>query len=209
MLGRLSDERFVMQQRQEFIRPVRLADGRQLFEFNRYCNHPVSISQGATSRGLAYAISAKALSALKARQGYMIVYAHLGKNDDCPQPIAHETQQALRDLQKEYLAGNIYVTTTLKLLNYYHACRYLVWSADVDGSQSQIEIQHMDDPVFGQHVPSAEQLQGLTFDVPDSSHAVVYVDGKEVAGLRRNAADREGKQSITIPFTRLSFPDQA
>jgi hypothetical protein len=49
----------------------------------------------------------------------------------------------------------------------------------------------------------------LTFDVPNSSNVLVFLDGKEIAGLQRNPADSVGRQSITIPFTRLSFPDLA
>ena len=45
----------------------------------------------------------------------MIVYTHLGKNKDCNQVIAPESQDALRNLRASRM-GNIYVTTTSKLL---------------------------------------------------------------------------------------------
>ena len=78
--------------------PLELRDGRRAHEFRRYCNHPRDIGEGATSRGLAYAIRPEALRALERREGFMIVYTHLGKNDGCGAPIAPETQDALRGL---------------------------------------------------------------------------------------------------------------
>jgi hypothetical protein len=60
--------------------------------------------------------------------------------------------------------------------------------------------------VFGKIAPTIEQLQGLTFYVPDSSKVEVYVRGVEVKDIQHNPADDCGMESITIPFTHLSFP---
>lgn len=205
-LGKWGDERFALHWRNQLTQVARLGDGQQVHEFIRYCNHPVSVSQGATSRGLSYVISRRALERLKAVQGFMIVYTHLGKNSDCQQVIAQETQDALRNLEREYQDGEIYVTTTSKLLNYYHACRYLAWSHHKTKGQVQISIDRLDDPVFGQLHPTVEQLQGLTFYVPGSSRVRVYVRGIELKDIQRNPVDNFGVESVTIPFTHLSFP---
>lgn len=205
-LGRWGDQRYVMQRHNELVRPLKLADGQQVHEFRRYCNHPVSVGQGATSRGLAYAISRRALEALKATQGYMIVYTHLGKNSDCQHPIAQETQIALRNLQKEYREGQIYVTTTSKLLNYYRAFQYLTWSHSETEGFTQIRVHHLDDPIFGKISPTTEQLQGLTFYVRDCRRTAVYLGDIEVKNIQRNPADDNGLQSVTFPLTALTFP---
>ena len=55
-LGRLGDERFVLLSRNQLIQPLPLRDGRTVYEVHPVANHPVSVSRGATSRGLAYAI---------------------------------------------------------------------------------------------------------------------------------------------------------
>ena len=205
-LGKWGDERFIIHRLNQLTRVTQLEDGQRVHEFIRYCNHPVSISQGATSRGLAYAISRRALEHLKAVQGFTIVYTHLGKNSDCQQVIAQETQAALRNLEREYRDGEIYVTTTSKLLNYYHTCRCLVWSHQQEGGRIQIIIDRVDDPVFGQSQPTVQQLQGLTFHVPDSSRVDVYLRGIKLKGIERNSADDFGVESVTIPLTYLSFP---
>lgn len=205
-LGDWGDERFIIHRLNQLTRTIQFKDGQRVHEFIRYCNHPISVSQGATSRGLSYAISKRALERLKAVQGFMIVYTHLGKNSDCQQLIAPETQAALRNLEREYRDGEIYVTTTSKLLNHHHACRYLVWQHQQEEGRIQIIIDHLDDPVFGQLHPTVQQLQGLTFYVPDSSSVDVYVRGIKLKGIQRNPADDSGVESMTIPLAHLSFP---
>lgn len=206
LLGRWGDDRFVMLSRNRLMQPLSLRDGRTVHEFIRYCNHPVSVSQGATSRGLAYAISARALAHLKAVQGYMVVYAHLGKNKDCGHVIARETQQALRNLASEHEAGNIYVTTTSRLLNYHHACQYLVWSHRQVQGRIEIFIDPPGDPAVNGWPVTPRQLQGLTFYVPDRNAAAIYLQGVELKALQRNPADHTGSESVTIPLSRLCFP---
>ena len=206
ILGRWGEERFILHGLNELTRVTQLEDGQKVREFIRYCNHPISVSHGATSRGLAYVISRRALEHLEAAQGFMIVYTHLGKNSDCQQVIAQETQEALRNLEREYRDGQIYVTTTSKLLNYHHACQYLVWSHQQNNGQIQINIDHVDDPVFGQSHPTLEQLQGVTFYVPDNSRVDIYLRGVKLKDIRRYPPDESGVQSVAIPLTHLSFP---
>lgn len=205
-LGRWGDERYVICRQNQLTRVVQLEDGQRVHEFVRYCNHPVRISEGATSRGLAYVISRRAMEHLKAVQGFAIVYTHLGKNGDCEQFIAPETQKRLRDLERDYRNGEVYVTTTSKLLNYHHAHRYAAWSCQQTNGCTQIHIHTLHDPAFGETIPTIEQLQGLTFYVPDSSRADIYVQGVKVKGVQRHPADGSGMASVTIPPTRLSFP---
>jgi hypothetical protein len=98
------------------------------------------------------------------------------------------------------------VTTTSKLLNYYRAYQYVAWSCQRAAGCTHIHVGHIDDPVFGKIAPTIQQLQGLTFYVPDSSRADIYVQGAKVEGVQRNPADGSGMESVTIPLTHLSFP---
>jgi hypothetical protein len=206
MMGGRGDERFVMHHENLLAQPLALRDGQTIYEFMRYCNHPISVSLGATSHGLSYAISKQALEQLKAVEGYMIVYSHLGKNKEFSQVIAPDTQAALRHLEAEYRAGNIQVLTTSRLLNYHINHDYLVWTVDQDDQHVRIMIESVDDPVFGRVVPSAQQLQGITFYVPDSSLTDIYIQGIRLKDIQRNPADHTGSESVTIPFTRLTYP---
>jgi hypothetical protein len=148
------------------VRIARLDDGQRVYEFMRFDNYWKGVAKGATSRGLAYVISKRTLERLKEVGGYMIVYTHLGKNSDCGQMIAEETQVALRNLASEYEKGNIYVTTTSRLLNYYINWKYLNWSYANKGDETVITIKNVEDPVFGSFVPTVSDLRGITFYVP-------------------------------------------
>ncbi|MBI4787670.1 MAG: glycosyltransferase family 4 protein [Chloroflexi bacterium] len=204
-LGTRGDERFILHRSNQLTRATRLEDGRQIHEFIRYCDHPNDVPQGATSRGLAHVISRRVLDRLKSVGGFTIVYTHLGKNKDCRQVIAPETQAALRHLENEYRAGKIYVTTTSKLLTYYNAFKHLRWTKrNKDGVE--IEIDCLDDPVFGRTVPAIRQLEGITFYVPVRQPVRICLGESEVKGIQRNPADETGMESVTIPVTRLVYP---
>ncbi len=205
-LGVLQDSRFHLQHRNKLMQVTELEDGQKVFEFIRYCNHPEGVPLGATSRGLAYVISPRTLDMLKAAHGYMIVYTHLGKNADSPHYIAPETQAALRNLETEYRTGSIYVTTTFKLVSYYHTAQYLIWDWQAADNQMQIFIRQLDDPIQGQVMPTADQLQGITFYVPDKNRVQVYLGNTMIEQLQRNPADESGMESVTLPFTQLRFP---
>jgi hypothetical protein len=205
-LGTMGDERFAIHSQNRLLGVLQLADGQQVHEFMRYCNHPVSVGEGATSHGLGYVISKRALRLLKNSRGLMIVYTHLGKRNRSGPLIAGNTQAALRHLEHDYRTGEIYVTTTSKLLNYCRAYQYLAWSHQESEGRITITIDHLDDPLFGRSHPTVSELQGLTFYVPDRIRIDVAVRGVGVEGLQRNPADESGMESVTIPFTHLSFP---
>ena len=204
--GGRGDQRYVINHVNELTRPLELEDGRRVHEFVRYCNHPRGISYGATSKGLAYTISKRALEHLKTVEGFMIVYTHLGKNSDCSEAIDADTQLALRNLEREYRNQDIYVTTTSKLLNYYLAWKHLVWSEKEENGVISILIDRIDDPVFGPIEPTLRQLQGLTFYVSSSNRTRVSIRGKELTEVQRNPADESGVESVTLPLTSLSSP---
>jgi hypothetical protein len=206
ILGLLGDRRFILHRKNKLLEPLELADGQKIYEFMRHCNHPVSLSEGATSRGLAYVISENALNQLKRVRGFMIVYTHFGQNENCRGVIAADTQKALRNLEIEHRQGNIYVTTTSKLLHYYHTHEYVVWTATGDEKHLQIDVEKIRDPVYGNKVPQLSKLQGITFYVPDSRKTDILIQGRKLPGILRNPSDDTGCESVTIPFRTLTYP---
>ena len=49
-------------------------------------------------------------------------------------------------------------------------------------------------------------LDGLCFYVDDAVRSRVFVDGRLVRSLERNAPDHTGRPSISIPWPRLKAP---
>lgn len=205
-LGR-TDERFALHRSNDLLRPLKLADGGRVHEFIRYCNHPEGVPIGATSRGLAYVISKRNLANLISREGYMIAYAHLGKNEDRNPAIAPESQAALRHLAMLNEQGDIYVSTTAKILKYKFAHQSMVATQVQQNGREQITIHGFEDSIEGRRMPSIEELQGITFYVDDSRHTDIFLGSQQIDELQRNPADKTGRPSVTIPLHSLCFPD--
>jgi hypothetical protein len=156
---------------------------------------------------MAYNLSDRVFRQLKKVRGYAILYAHFGRNQECQQVICEDAQTSLRALEREYRKGEIYVTTTSKLLNYYINHKYLNASSRKTGNQFNIDIHGVDDPVFGTFVPTVQDLQGITFYVPSGNDVRMFIDGKEVKTLIRNPADERHKESVSIPLRSLQYPE--
>ena len=198
VLGVFGDKKYSMHKSYELVRMTKLDDGRKAYEFMRFDNYWEGVATGATCKSLAYVISKRTLEILKEIGGYAIVYTHLGMNSDCSNLIPNETQAALRNLAREYEAGNIYVTTTSKLLKYYVSHKYLNWSYKIIDDEIIVTIHNVEDPVSGLFVPTVQDLQGITFYVPDKSKARIYIGDKEITNTQKKPADYTGRESITI-----------
>ena len=206
VLGVFGNKKYAMHKKNDLVKITELDDGQKVYEFMRFDNYWQGVATGADSKGLAYVISRKTLDRLKDVGGYMIVYTHLGRNSDCSQYVCKKTQSALRNLAEEYEAGNIYVTTTSKLLNYYVNHKYLNWSYELNNGELNIHIYNVKDPIFGTFIPTAKDLQGITFYVPDKNISRIFIDEKEIIDIQRNSLDYTGRESVTIPLTFLKYP---
>lgn len=206
VLSLFGNKKYAIHRENDLLKISTLDDGQKVYEFIRFDNHWKGVGRGADAKGMAYSISKKTIDYLKKSGGYMIVYTHLGKNSNSPQFIPKETRKALRNLANEYQAGNIYVTSTSKLLNYYVNHKYLNWTYESRDEEVFLHIYSIKDPIFGETVPALKDLQGVTFYVPDGKTTRIFIDGKEIKDIQRNHRDYTGKASVTIPMQFLKYP---
>jgi hypothetical protein len=205
VLAVYGNKKYALHKDNDLARITTLDDGQKVYEFIRFDNYWQGVSLGADSKGLGYVISKKTLNRLKDVGGYIVVYTHLGRNLDCSEYICKETKNALRNLAQEYRAGNIYVTTTSKLLNYYTNSKYLNWSYESKDGRIFINIHNVKDEIFGIFVPTVKDLQGITFYIPKKSKVSILINGAEIEGIQRNATDYTDRESVTIPVTFLKY----
>lgn len=198
ILAVFGNRKYAIHKENDLVRIATLDDGQRIYEFIRFDNYWRGVGTGATNKRLADVISRNTLDRLKEVEGYTIVYTHLGKNGDCSQYICEETKDALRNLSKEYSLGNIYVTSTSKLLNYYISHKYLSWTTELRGNETQIRIDSIRDPLFGPISPIQRKLQGITFYVPNSAQARIFLGEKELTRIQRNSPDHTGRESVSI-----------
>jgi hypothetical protein len=207
VLGVFGDEKYSMHGDYRLSRVRTLRDGQRVFEFIRSDGFWEGVGTGANSKDLAYSLSHRNLENLKSAHGYSIIYTHLGKNSDCEEVICKETQEALRNLAMEFESGNIYVTTTSKLLTYYVVRRYLKWDVETAPGSTRIRISGVYDPLSGKDfLPDCNQLQGITFYVQDPENTVVLLGGEEVGKMQNNPEDFTGRKSIMFPLHYNELP---
>lgn len=183
--------------------PVMLDDGQRVYAFRRFNNYPGNIWRGVDCNDIARQISIAVLEKLKHVEGYSIVYHHLEHEF----PYNEESLQALRNLSKEFHSGNIFITTSTRLLIYLLVTKFLRWEeVRLDSANCMIRIEpELHDEVFGSLLLTEDWLQGVTFYTSDSINLSIVL-GEQNIPVVRNPPDHTGKGSYQIPFQPLKFP---
>ncbi len=187
------------------ISPVELFDNRTIIAFSRYSG-PRWDPEALPSQ-----ISKHQLSRLIDREGFALLATHLSARG-WPTPVffSSSAQRSLRELESHHRSGDIYVTTTSKLLWYRFIHENLVWRyTSGDDSVMTIHIDNISDPVGVDFVPTLEDLQGITFFVPTSTKIRVVVGDEDVTdSILENPPDHTNRASVSFPLTYLpQFPE--
>jgi hypothetical protein len=184
-------------------RVATLDDGSRALSFRRFLSP--GRFQGADVWNLPGQLSPGVIQELKSRGGSMILYTHLGGNEGLAEYLPPAARETLAAVAEAYRAGEIFVTTSTRLLDYRRMREGVEWNAVGAGDSVTVVITGVDDPLGRWARPDAERLQGLTFYVPRAGRAAVLMGGTELA-VERNPADGTGRESVTIPWVPLSFP---
>lgn len=177
-----------------------LRDKQSLFQFTRYNSHPSGVWGHPTRHTLRHALHSSVLKQLMAKQGYQIVYTHLGMPYDGSLPLfPEEDARALASLADHYHQGRIWVAPTSAVLQFWLAATHLQWSAAVEGEKIIIRITAIDDPVAGPRLPAMGELSGITFYSPRPHDTIVYL-GDTMTPATLQPADRSGRCSVGIPL---------
>ncbi len=178
-----------------------LRDGNILFKFKRYGNGKLDWSEH-----LNFLLNDKVLNHLIRKNGYLILYIHLGdkklKQDSMPLPA--ETIQKLRQLAALYHAGKIWVESTSRLLNYNFIHKYLKWSVTATESHYQIKIEQLSEEMPATDL-SLNDLSGLTFICPDNKEvSIIFNERKVPCTIHRDK--KYGQQLVIIPIKKPEWP---
>ncbi len=181
------------------LRDATLRDGRRALEFIRCDPYPGGISARDTADGLGEVLTSRVLDLLEERGGSCILYTHLGKARDRGRPLRGEAAAALRKLAERARDGRILLATTRRLLDYAFARRTLRLREERVGEWTHV---YAEGPAGGE----AAAPDGLTVYVRDPERTRLFIDGAEVAGLRRNPPDETGNRSVSAPWVPLRMP---
>lgn len=185
------------------LRPARLDDNQEVYEFHRFNNHATSVWDGMHAGDLVRQIARPVIDALIKVEGYMIVYNHLEYGEFYHPDVI----SALRSVALRQQAGDLWVTTTAQMFRYNLAHRHLSWQEkfDDEGGLTIVIDSSYSDPVLGATPVTAADLEGLTFLVPKDSAAISFtLNGRTVPHV---VFERAPVGVIGFPVGRLMFPE--
>lgn len=175
------------------IYPLSLPDGRKVWGFWRYTND--RNARGAirwlwSVDSLAEQLSGSHLQSLVRNHQYAILAQHLCA-DNTPLPLPQNAISSLRYLAQEQQEGRILVARTSRLLRYNVTEQYLRYHVTMQGQRAVIHLDAIADPVFGTHLPTLEELRGITFYTENPQQTELAIGNKLIDRdlLQENPSD--------------------
>lgn len=101
------------------------------------------------------------------------------------------------------------VARTLRSLDYARARQFIQYSsAQIDG-KTYININSINDPIFGNTIPLNDDIRGLTFytDDPENTYILLNYQFIPENEIQRNGPDRDGKKTIGVKWFTPDFTD--
>jgi hypothetical protein len=187
--GTMGNPKYALHRGNRLTRPYTLRDGHQVIEFMRCNPNPYGVSVGDNAPGIPAVINNITLDLLHEREGWCILYTHLGKGLKGPGLLSNATREAFEKLAERYGRGEILVATTRRLLDY-----HTMWhKVGISLHRRHVDIESR-----------GEDVTGLTlYGLPEGFSC--QLDGAPVA-LKENRADETGRVSHSISWTRLDWP---
>lgn len=192
------------------VHAVTLRDGQRVWAFNRYTQDLVhnKIEWRWSPNQLRNQLSREHLDQLVAKGQYAILAQHLGSQRD-EQLIDKRGIQALKRLARYQQERKILVARTSRLLKYDNAKKFVHYAFVPGKDRDWLNIQSLDDPLFGAQPLLYDNLRGLTFYVPHPDKTVVLVNMEPLAeaDVQVNPQDETGKRSIGIKWFEPDLKD--
>ncbi len=178
-----------------------LRDGSPISKFNRFGHGRFDWSDD-----LGMLIRKKVLKTLVKKQGYLILYIHLGdqRNNNSRAPLTNHSIDALKYLGHLNATGDIWVNTTSRLLKYNLMHKFLEWSFSETEQCYQIFIHGLIAQSLYKKL-SNEDLQGLTFQTPGDKDVIVFFEEKEVK-CNTNIEKTGDIRFDSIPISQPEWP---
>ncbi len=181
--------------RESILQPVTMDDGVRYYRFER-CYGKESGRRGgeaylrdsADGFDASCLINDSNLETLCRSGGTCILYVHWTHPRSFP--VSNATIARFELLRRYRDAGKIWVTTTAKLLEWTRRRTFLRVIPHREGKRLIIELDGVDDPVFGREAVSLADLNGLCLQLPEQeSQITVVING---CALNANQVHRSG-----------------
>lgn len=203
-LARARSAKYAMHAANRLMRPVHLRSGHAVTEFMRANPHSGGVSCGDTADGLGDILTEGFFDRLADRGAVTILYTHLGKFRDAATPFSPSTRAALERLAARQRAGDILVTTTERVLDYCRMTADISVTSTIEDDTTWVDVRRQ----ASAPASTPARFDGLTIYVDRPRSTRVRLAGTECTDLRPNPPDGSGRPSVSIPWTRLEFPER-
>ena len=196
-LARLGNKKYAMHKDNNVLRKSKLVDGTEINEFMR-CNPAWGgVSCFDQARGIHHVLTKKVLDTLVNKEGCSVLYSHLGKVHSIDEPFKKSTREAFELLASYQNKKQILTATTRRLLGYNRTVSELNYTVENLENETRIHLST---------VYKNDDLNGLTWYVENPNKTKLFINGVMHKGLQINPVDDNGKQSVSIAWTALKFP---
>jgi hypothetical protein len=197
ILGNWGNTKYKMHGTNDILREVRLRDGQAVFEFMRCNPHWGGVSSAEKGADICDVLTKSFLEKLIDREGFCILYTHLGKIKNREEVFNERARRAFEQLSQYAKDRQILVTTTRRLLGYCRALGKATVSDRRMSESSSVEIRY-DGP--------ESDLAGLTIYSGDPAGFEIKLNGSLVRNAILNSPDQTGCPSVSSPWYPLEFP---
>ena len=176
--------------RSTILQPITMDDGVRYYEFQRYCSPPPSagdsnayLRDSKEGFDASVAITEKNLEELCRSEGTCILYTHWTHFRSVP--LANETIDRFDLLRRWQEAGKIWITSTARLLEWTRLRTFLKIVCRREGKQLVVDIEGLEDPVFGRESLELKDLDGVCFRArqPEAS-ITLAINGQPLSSER-------------------------
>jgi hypothetical protein len=176
--------------RATILQPVTMDDGIQYYQFGRCHGRPLGgpireayLRNSKEGLDASHLINEKNLEYLCRCNGTSILYTHWTHYRSVP--IADETIGRFELLQRWQDAGKIWITSTARLLEWTRQRTFLCLHCWREGKRLTVEIDGINDPIFGHEAVNLAELDGLCFGLRQSEGDITIAVKGEVLGANQ------------------------
>lgn len=203
-LARFGNEKYAMHASNDLLRATTLRDGQRVIEFLRSNPYWGGVENADTAAGIPDILTKSMLDRLIQRGGTCVFYTHLGKKLPAGAPFDERVITTFRRIAEYQHSGTLLVCSTRRLLDFRLLLRLITVRVEDSADGIRIELQRA--PAF-HGVPVRPPIDGLTIYVSARRVVEIRLEGEQLTGWVRNPADHTMRESVSIPWQRLEFPD--
>jgi len=187
----------------ELLFPILFRDGQKKWEFIRFINS-WGKEQILDINDLEKQLSQRIQNQLIYNKGYMILYTHFNENVSI-MGLPKGLKNNLHFLKQKCESGEIFLTTSSRLLKYKEINDYINFSIEENGKNKKIVISKVLNTPIGSKNIDENQLNGLTFYTDEPETTSIWFENMPMSS-KINSRDETGRFSVMIPWQKLSYP---